>query len=586
MWAFYFLASRFMYNETMNNEKLPKWDLESIYPSVESKEFLNDVEKVYALSGELKKKSKDKDASILSILKVYDELAAYVINVGTYTYTSFSVDTTNPAVISAMGKSEKAEIASRDAFTEMTLELSKRTDEFDAPELKDYALFLKEIKTSAEHMMSKEEEALANEMLSVSATAWGRLQESVTSGIKDGDKTLIQLRGLAMSPERSVRKDAYERELKILKEHETALAASLNGVKGTALLLEKRRGWNDPIDRSIDTARISRKTLDALISALEEALPMFRDYLKIKAQLLGLEKMDWYDLFAPVGEASMAFTWEEAKKLVYESYNAFSPEVGAFIKNAFDHNWVDPEAHEGKIGGAYDTSFPLKGESRVMLNWEGTYDSVSTLAHELGHAYHDSVVKDFPVSQASYPMTLAETASIFGETIIFNEVMKTATKEQQLPLIEAMIQGACQVCVDILSRFYFERSAFAARKDGEVTAEEFSRLMLKAQEDTYGDGLGLKHQYMWAVKGHYYSEGFSFYNYPYAFGQLFALGLYASKDSVKDFPLHYRNVLAMTGKFEAKEVAAAAGCDIESKEFWMKGIAYIGTYIEKLKEWL
>ncbi|MCI7606933.1 MAG: M3 family oligoendopeptidase [Spirochaetales bacterium] len=570
----------------MSKEKLPKWDLESIYPSVTSPEFQADIDSIYKKAEELKEKSADKNQSILSILSLYDELSDIVENVGSYVYTSFSVNTTDSDILSAMGKAEKAGTAASDASTVMVHYLSKRTDEFSDPSLEPYALFLKEVKTEAEHMMSLEEEALANEMLQVSASAWSRLQESVTASISDGDKTLTQLRGLAMDKDRNVRKDAYEREVKILADNKTAIAAALNGVKGTALLLEKRRGWKDPLDRSCNTARISRKTLDALISALEEALPIFRDYLKTKAKLIGLEQLEWYDMFAPVGDASMSFTFEEAKTLIIDAYSSFSIEVGAFIKNALDSHWVDPEAHEGKIGGAYDIFFPKRKESRVMMNWEGTYDSVSTLAHELGHAYHDSVVKNYPASQRSYPMTLAETASIFGETVIFQEVLKKADKDQQLSLIEAYVQGACQVCVDILSRFYFERSAFEARKEGEVTADDYSKMMLKAQEDTYGDGLGIKHQYMWAVKGHYYSEGFSFYNYPYAFGQLFALGLFASKDSVPDFPKHYKEVLSMTGRFEAKEVAAAAGCDIESKEFWMKGISVIQGYIEKMKEWL
>ena len=570
----------------MTNEKLPKWDLESIYPSVTSPLFEDDINAIYQKAEELKSKSADKNSSILSILSLYDEMADIVENVGSYVYTSFSVNTTDRDVLAAMGKAEKAQTAASDASTVMVHYLSQRTDEFSSPELEPYALFLKEVKTEAEHMMSLEEEALANEMLQVSASAWSRLQESVTASIHDGDKTLTQLRGLAMDSDRSVRKDAYEREVKILADNKTAIAAALNGVKGTALLLEKRRGWKDPLDRSCNTARISRKALSALIEALEESLPIFRDYLKTKAKLLGLERLEWYDMFAPVGDASMSFTFEEAKALIIDAYSSFSPEVGAFIKNALDSHWVDPEAHEGKIGGAYDIFFPKKKESRVMMNWEGTYDSVSTLAHELGHAYHDSVVKNYPSSQRSYPMTLAETASIFGETVIFQEVLKKADKDQQLSLIEAYVQGACQVCVDILSRFYFERSAFEARKDGEVTADDFSAMMLKAQEDTYGDGLGVKHQYMWAVKGHYYNEGFSFYNYPYAFGQLFALGLFASKDSVPDFPKHYKEVLSMTGRFEAKEVAAAAGCDIEDKEFWKKGISVISGYIEKMKEWL
>ena len=570
----------------MTNEKLPKWDLESIYPSVTSPLFEDDINAIYQKAEELKSKSADKNSSILSILSLYDEMADIVENVGSYVYTSFSVNTTDRDVLAAMGKAEKAQTVASDASTVMVHYLSQRTDEFSSPELEPYALFLKEVKTEAEHMMSLEEEALANEMLQVSASAWSRLQESVTASIHDGDKTLTQLRGLAMDSDRSVRKDAYEREVKILADNKTAIAAALNGVKGTALLLEKRRGWKDPLDRSCNTARISRKALSALIEALEESLPIFRDYLKTKAKLLGLERLEWYDMFAPVGDASMSFTFEEAKALIIDAYSSFSPEVGAFIKNALDSHWVDPEAHEGKIGGAYDIFFPKKKESRVMMNWEGTYDSVSTLAHELGHAYHDSVVKNYPSSQRSYPMTLAETASIFGETVIFQEVLKKADKDQQLSLIEAYVQGACQVCVDILSRFYFERSAFEARKDGEVTADDFSAMMLKAQEDTYGDGLGIKHQYMWAVKGHYYNEGFSFYNYPYAFGQLFALGLFASKDSVPDFPKHYKEVLSMTGRFEAKEVAAAAGCDIEDKEFWKKGISVISGYIEKMKEWL
>ena len=570
----------------MTNEKLPKWDLESIYPSVTSPLFEDDINAIYQKAEELKSKSADKNSSILSILSLYDEMADIVENVGSYVYTSFSVNTTDRDVLAAMGKAEKAQTVASDASTVMVHYLSQRTDEFSSPELEPYALFLKEVKTEADHMMSLEEEALANEMLQVSASAWSRLQESVTASIHDGDKTLTQLRGLAMDSDRSVRKDAYEREVKILADNKTAIAAALNGVKGTALLLEKRRGWKDPLDRSCNTARISRKALSALIEALEESLPIFRDYLKTKAKLLGLERLEWYDMFAPVGDASMSFTFEEAKALIIDAYSSFSPEVGAFIKNALDSHWVDPEAHEGKIGGAYDIYFPKKKESRVMMNWEGTYDSVSTLAHELGHAYHDSVVKNYPASQRSYPMTLAETASIFGETVIFQEVLKKADKDQQLSLIEAYVQGACQVCVDILSRFYFERSAFEARKDGEVTADDFSAMMLKAQEDTYGDGLGVKHQYMWAVKGHYYNEGFSFYNYPYAFGQLFALGLFASKDSVPDFPKHYKEVLSMTGRFEAKEVAAAAGCDIEDKEFWKKGISVIAGYIEKMKEWL
>ncbi len=570
----------------MTESKLPSWDLASIYPSVDSPEFNDDIERIYALSKELKEKSSDKSVPLIDLLSLRDTLMAVKVNVGAYCYASFSVRTDDAKVLAAFSKAENAETAADDADTVFQYYAAERKDEFSKPELRDYALFLKEAEIAKSHMMSLEEENLAFEMLLVSSTAWSKLQETVTASIKDNGRTLTQLRGMQSSPDRALRRDAFEREIRILKANETALAAALNGVKGTTLLLERRRGWKDPIDRSLFSSRITKKTLDALISALEDSRPMFREYLSTKAKLLGLEKLDWYDITAPVGKVSMSYTWEEAKKLVTDSYSSFSPEVGAFIKNAFDHNWIDPESHEGKIGGAYDTSFPLRKESRVMMNWEGSYDSVSTLAHELGHAYHDSVVKDYPMSQSSYPMTLAETASIFGETTIFQEVLKSAPRDQMLGIIEAFVASAFQVCIDILSRFYFEKSAFEARKNGDVTAAEYCRLMTDAQDRTYGDGVAVKHPYMWAVKGHYYSEGFSFYNYPYAFGQLFALGLYASKDSVPDFPAHYKKVLSMTGRFPAEEVASAAGCNIEDKEFWMKGIRLIGEYAEKLKEWL
>ena len=313
---------------------------------------------------------------------------------------------------------------------------------------------------------------------------------------------------------------------------------------------------------------------------------MFRDYMNTKAKLLGVDKLEFYDLFAPVGSSTKEYSFEEGSELVYKAYNAFSPESGAFVRNAIDNNWIDAEPRKGKRGGAYDTSFPLVGQSRVFMNYDGSYDSVSTLAHELGHAYHDSIVKDLPCSLADYPMTLAETASIFGENLLFEDVMASSSKDEQLAVLEQYVQGACQICIDILSRFYFEREAFRRRKDGELTPDEMCQIMLKAQEDTYGDAIRTKHPYMWAVKSHYYSEGFSFYNYPYAFGQLFALGLFASRNDVPDFPAYYRAILKSTGSKSAVEVAKAAGIDIEDKAFWMKGINLIGTYAEKLKEWI
>lgn len=566
-------------------ERLPRWNMDSIYKGPESEEFLSDIERSKKLSEELIECAKRKE-SILSLIEKADFIKALAVTYSAYASALLSTDTQSPAYIKAVSLAEDGEVAVSDALSKLVYYLKDRKDEFDSPELLPYKLFLHEVDVESSHQMSLLEESLANDMMRVSAASWERLQAAVTSSISDGDKTLIELRALATNPDRKVRENAFYRELKVLKEHEVALAASLNGVKGTCLLLEERRGWKNPIDRSIFSSRITHKTLNALISALEKSLPMFRSYFNTKAKLLGIDKMAFYDLFATVGSSDKRYSFENARKIVVDSYSSFSEEMGAFVKSAFENNWIDAEPHKGKVGGAYDTAFPLRGESRVLCNFDYSYDSVSTLAHELGHAYHDSVVKDLPLSRSEYPMTLAETASIFGEQIVFQEVLKTSSRKDALPLIESFVSSAAQVCVDILSRYYFEESAFEKRRYGEVSADEYSALMLNAEERTYGDALSIKHQYMWAVKSHYYSAEFSFYNYPYAFGQLFALALFSKKDSVPDFPKLYREVLSITGSEDAVQVARTAGFDIEAEEFWLDGISVIKQYAKRLEEWL
>ncbi|MDY5931908.1 MAG: M3 family oligoendopeptidase [Candidatus Ornithospirochaeta sp.] len=565
--------------------ELPHWNLDSIYPSCESIEFRNDLESLIAKSEELETAVDDR-MPILTILEKNNEARSLLVNLSAYTGALLSTDTSSSIYMKANGDVENAGVIYSSAEEKMVHGLYQRRDEFSRPELSDYSYYLDCLKTQAEHQMSLEEENLASDLARSGSSSWERLQASITSSSSDGDKTLIELRGMATDGDRSVRKIAFERELKVLEEHGTALAASLNGVKGTVLTLERRRHWDDPVDSSLFSSRITRKALDSLIASLEEALPMFRHYLGIKASLLGIGKMDFFDLFAPVGHSGRKYSFEEARDIVVSSYASFSRDMGEFAENAFRSGWIDAEPRKGKVGGAYDTAFPLAKESRVLCNFDYSYDSVATIAHELGHAYHDSIVKDIPMVLSEYPMTLAETASIFGESVVFQNVLAGASHEEALPIIEQFVQSCCQVCVDILSRFYFERAAFAKRREGEIGADEYCAMMLDAQERTYGDGLGIKHPYMWAVKSHYYSADFSFYNYPYAFGQLFALSLYSMKDSDPGFPSSYRRMLSMTGRASANEVASSMGCDIEDRAFWKRGLDMIGVYIKRLEEWL
>ncbi len=395
----------------------------------------------------------------------------------------------------------------------------------------------------------------------------------------------MELRSLAMHKDRAVRQKAYEKELEAWKSMEIPLAAALNGVKGFAAILDERRHYKSSLERAAFLSRISRRTLDALTGVMEKNLPLFRRYLKAKAKLLGVKRCAFYDLYAPVGATEKEWSFTDARKFIVEQFNTFSTELGDFAEAAFRQGWIDARPRKGKVGGAFCAFMPLAGESRILANFDGSFDSVSTLAHELGHAYHGSVIKDLPALHQDYPMTLAETASIFCETVVFNRALEGVENDgERIGVLELFLQGATAVIVDILSRFRFEKAVFERRKSGELSPAEFSDLMIQAQIDTYGDGLDKKqlHKYMWAVKGHYYSADLSFHNYPYAFGQLLGLALYANYAAEpQGFPNRYKKLLQSTGRASATEVTREAGFDIESAEFWQSGIDVIARRVKE-----
>ena len=572
-----------------------RWNLSPIYPAVDSKEFNDDLAKLKQLLAQFRAKLESGNVEVSELVEMENEIEDIEETLGSYAYCNVSVNTTDKAAVNALNKVEELSMDTAVCETLFNTYVAEHKAQIDAfcKENPDYRFIFDEIAEEARHQMPKELEELAADLMRSGSDAFGRLQETISSSAcaeLDGKKlTVIQLRALATNADRETRRKAYEAELKVWKEHEIAFCYALNSIKGTSISLEKRRNWESPIDRSIAGARISRKTLDALIGTLEKNLPMFRRYLKTKAKLLGLEKCAFFDIFAPVGKASMNYTYEQAREIVVKQYGAFNPAMGQFAANAFDKNWIDPFPRAGKTGGAYDIYMPKIKESRVFANFDGTYDGVSTFAHELGHAWHDHVVSVKPAMLRGYPMTLAETASIFSEFIVFKGAVEQATDDQKIAIIEQFVQSACQVCVDILCRFYFEREVFEQRRDGELMPDEMCDIMIDCQKKTYGDGLdeNLLHPYMWAVKGHYYSTGFSFYNYPYAFGQLFGLGLYnrsLKEKSDRPFYEKYNELLSLTGQLPAEDVAKTAGIDITDPAFWQEGMDIIASYAKQLEE--
>jgi pepF/M3 family oligoendopeptidase len=462
----------------------------------------------------------------------------------------------------------------------------------------EHAFALLEEAKQSRYLMSESEEELANELSLSGGSAWGDLQGTLTSQKevefelegKTETLPLPALINLRSHPSADVRERAYLLEQATFEDMKETLAACLNGVKGEVNTLDRKRGREDSLHSSLDSARIDRQTLDAMIAAIQDSLPMFRSYFQAKAKLLGFEKLPWWSLFAPVGSVDKSYTFEEAKAVVLSNFARFSPELSDFARHAFENQWIDALQRPGKRGGAYCMGIEAVKESRVMSNFDGSFDQVMTLAHELGHAFHNycAFQAEKTPLQTNTPMTLAETASIMCENIVFNALLEQIDDPKtEQAVLETSISSDAQTIVDIYSRFLFEREVFERRKNATLSADEISAIMLQAQRDSYGDGIDpeVMNKFAWTWKPHYYSTGLSFYNYPYAFGNLFAKGLYVIfKEKGAAFVEDYKALLASTGEASAADLAARFGIDIRSKDFWAASLAQIAPQIERYKQ--
>jgi oligoendopeptidase F len=590
--------------------EVPAWDLGPIYPSFESAEYARDKSRLADLSAELLAHlgavagPGDLGEWLARALELEDSAGSLHETLHAYAYAVFSTDTASAAATAQINAIEELGLGLKRADVAFRNALASRRSEVEAliggpaadPRLAPFAFHIREELFWQSRQMAPELEELAADLQRSGGDAWGRLQESVTSAAgaawnSAGERrTLVELRNLAYHADRSVREKAYRLELEICESAKIPVAAALNGVKGCSVSLSARRGWEGSLDKSAAQARMTRAALDSLILAMEESLPSWRRYLGAKARLLGLGRCAFYDLFAPLSGDLGGFTFARARDFIVDKLSSFDPAMGEFASRAFSSSWIDARPRAGKIGGAYCVDFPGAKASRVLCNFDGSFNSVTTLAHELGHAWHAEVVRGLPYVYTQYPMTLAETASIFSETLVFEGELASATAEgseaRRAALLEQRLQDACQVIVDILSRFYFEVSVFERRAKAELPPEELCELMLDAQRKTYGDGLDPDrlHPYMWLVKGHYYSADLAFYNFPYAFGQLFGAGLYARYEAEgRPFAATYRGMLEDTGRASSVEVAAKAGFDIEKPDFWREGLGLFARQAAELE---
>lgn len=456
------------------------------------------------------------------------------------------------------------------------------------PDLKKVGFALLEAREQAGHMLP---EAIERWMLRMSLSggdSFSKLRDQLIGTLTvemDGESyPLPAIRGMAYDPDPVVRKKAYEAELASYKKVALPMAFCLGGIKGEALTMCEAKHYPDILSQQLIEARMDHETLDAMWEACREAFPDLRRYLKAKAKLLGHKNgLPFYDLFAPVGKSTKKYTVEEARDLVVETFEKAHPKMAKFLAHAFDNRWIDMYPKKGKTSGAFCAPNHELQLSRILTNFMGSFSDVSTLAHELGHAWHNECIKNHPLMMTEYPMPLAETASTFNETLLSQTVLKSADDELAFSILEGSLMEATQCVMDIYSRFLFESAVFEARKTHTPSVEELHKLMLDAQKETYGDGLDpeVMHGDMWINKSHYFNVGLHFYNFPYAFGLLFGLMVYKKyEEEGAAFLPKYDAFLGHCGSDTVYNVARTVGIDVHSVDAWRSALDVVRREVD------
>ncbi len=575
-----------------------RWDLSFMYESFDDPKLAADMASVPGLTEKVKA-ALDADLppkeKLEGLLVAFDDLEKTLRRIGEFAWMTMATDAMNARAAQIADKVDVMENEARLLSSAMQRYIGsvENLDEVIASseKLTEVAFALRESADEAKHTIPAEIEPWILQMSLSGGSAFSQLRDKLDSthlvSFRGEEIPLSAARAKAYDPDPAVRREAYEAEIASYAKMELPMSYCLNAIKQEAITLAKAKGFDSVLDMTLARSRMDRETLDALWKAVGEYLPDFRRYLKAKAKLLGhKDGLPFYDLFAPVGQSS-TYTIEQAHDKLLQEMGKFTPEMAEFMDNAFKQRWIDVYPRAGKTGGAFCSSLAEYERSLVMTNFQGSFSDVSTLAHELGHAWHNRCMKGLPAVMRHYPMPLAETASIFNETMLSYQCLASCKPEEELYLLENGLMEATQTVVDIYSRFLFEQEVVNTRPDHAMTVDELKDAMLRAQDASYGDGLqaDCRHPYMWACKSHYYSSGLNFYNFPYCFGLLFGKGVFAQwLEKGADFVPVYNQLLRSCGSGTIADVAASVGIDVRSVDFWRSSLEVVRKDIDRFCE--
>ena len=579
---------------TQQQTALPRWSVADVHQSFDARSFTDAMEsagagvtRLEALFEELNVRAitprpvqpADGEAAD-SVISTFNNVVEAQEILGAYIYATVSTDSRNERAQGLLSEMETLDARVSPLLARLADWVAALGTEQLATvstEARDHLGPLERLQARAEHQMSEVEEGLYSELGTTGSSAWGRLQGDLTSQLSTevhlptGTKTMpmAAVRGLSTDSDLNVRKAAYEAEMRAWPTIAVACAAAMNSIKGEANVVNRRRKWKQPLDASLYSNNVSLETFNAMQSAVHASLPDFRRWMRVKAKLVGdTNGLSWWNLSAPLSISPGPISWDQGISLVKGAFASYSDRLSHLVDRSINEQWLDAEPREGKVGGAFCMSF-VDDRSLVLLNWSGSVDSAQVTAHELGHAYHNTQLAHRTALQKRLPMALAETASIFCETLVVEEGLSRLQGDDRLALLDVDLIGANQVVVDIHSRFLFETEVFARRQKRTLGVSELNEIMLSAQRDAYGDGLDqtTAHPHMWVLKPHYY--GSHFYNWPYTYGLLFGLGLYAQYQlDPEKFRDGYDDVLSRAGMDTAEQLGQAFGIDVTSESFW------------------
>ncbi len=580
------------------------WNLDSIYTSFNSPKFKSDMEILNCHIENLNKWA-DKNlhdfnraaSKIEEFLRFYNEYKSLYSCLFCYAYLIMNGDSTNIEAMDVLDNIEDKDLSVTQTFVKFNkwLNTLNNIDELikTSPYLMEHGFYLKELILYSKYLLSEEAEVIIGKMQSTGSKAWQRAYMELTSTVLmdieiEGEVeklSLAELRNMAYEKNESLRKAAYLAEEEGCKSISQACSACINGISGEALTIYEMRGYKSPLDKVLIASRMEYETLNAMLSAIKESMPIFHKYYLKKAEILGHKgSLPFYDIFAPVGDGNTKISYIEARDLIVSSFKTFSDDLGNFAKKVFDEGWIDAEPRSGKGNyGLCIDIFAIK-ESRIMTNFTGNLSDIGVIAHEIGHAYHSYCLRNEEILNTNYPIPIAETASIFCETIVNNALLNNIPTNEGLSILEKSISDSAYYLIDFYGRYNFENRLFERRKSGQLSVEELNELMTNCMIEAYGESIDSEtiHPYMWMNKIGYYMAGDEFLNFPYSFGVLFSKGLYAEYlKKGEGFVSYYNNFLSATSKNNIVDIGKILDVDVHSIEFWRNALKLIEKDIEE-----